>query len=393
MFTDPYPRYAELRQTAKVSRVKVRWLIRGTGYMLTRYADVMTLYGDERFSSNALEQSGNAKLAWLFPETFRVLTESMVFKDNPEHKRLRALVQSAFTPKLIKTMTEQIAGITDDLIDRLAEKTDVDLIEDFAVQLPLSVIAAILGADASDRDAFHKWCSKLLRTSGGGPVSIARSLPASHNLLRLFRHLGDEARHHPNDGLISNLVQANDNGDRLSDREVFSMMFLLLLAGHDTTSNLIGNGMLALLNNPDQLARLRAEPGLIDSAVEELLRYASPVAFGVTRYALEEVEIAGVCIPKGGQVIGNIISANRDESVFENAARLDLGRNPNKHLAFAFGTHYCLGHQLARIEGKLAIGELIQRFDNLELSVAQSQLRYKPTAPLRGLTSLPMRVS
>jgi cytochrome P450 len=188
-------------------------------------------------------------------------------------------------------------------------------------------------------------------------------------------------------------VAANEDGDNLTDREVVAMIYLLLIAGHDTTANLIGSSVLALVQNPDQLAAVRANPGLLKDGIEELLRYTSPVPCGTTRIALEDVEIAGTTIPKGSQILGMIISANRDERVYENPEALDLTREPNRHLAFAFGTHYCLGHELARMEGRIALTALLERFEHWEITVPVSRLSYKPTVPLRGLTSLPMRMS
>jgi cytochrome P450 PksS len=211
-------------------------------------------------------------------------------------------------------------------------------------------------------------------------------------MIGLLERLADDRRATPDDRLVTALVEANDNGEMLSDWEVTSMIFLLLLAGHDTTANLIGNGILALIDHPHELHRLRAEPELIDTAIEELLRFTTPVPCGAARIALEDVDVEGVRIPRGANVLGMIISANRDESVFDEPDRLDLGRDPNRHLAFAFGSHFCLGNQLARLEGRIALRSLVQRFENIELAVPREQLRYKPTPSLRGLRSLPLRL-
>ncbi len=189
-------------------------------------------------------------------------------------------------------------------------------------------------------------------------------------------------------------MQASEDGDQLSKDEIAAMIFLLLLAGHDTTANLIGSSTLALLEHPEQADRLRSDPSLATSAVEELLRFTTPVPCGVARTTLADVELAGVCIPKGSTVLGMIISANRDEAVFDQPDVLDLGREPNlRHLTFAFGKHICLGNQLARMEGQLAIGSLLQRFPKMELAIPRDQLRYKPTQSLRGLASLPLRLN
>lgn len=392
MFADPYPRHAQLRKSSPVSMVKAPLIIRGTGYLLTRYEDVLALHSDPRFSTDAIKHGGAGKVEWLMPSTLRLLTETMVFKDDPDHKRLRNLVHKAFTPKLVATMAGDIADIAADLVEQLAERRDVDLVNDFAVRLPLTVIATMLGVSDRDRDKFHEWCHRLSQASGTGMVGLIRTTGTARKLIKLFQHLADERRLNPDQRLISELVRANEDGDKLSEREVVAMIFLLLLAGHDTTANLIGSSVLALLDHPDQLAKLRANPELIDTGIEELLRYTSPVPCGGTRFATEEVEIAGTRIPTGSQIIGMISSANRDETVFDNADDLDLSRKPNRHIAFAFGPHYCLGHQLARLEGRSALMALLQRFDNLEVTVPRSELRYKPVISLRGLVSLPMRV-
>jgi cytochrome P450 PksS len=300
-------------------------------------------------------------------------------------------VHKAFTPKLVSTMASDITKIAEQLADQIAARPEVDLVHDFAVRLPLAVIATMLGVADDDRDRFHRLVEQL-GAGAGQRTAILRNAAAARELLRLFEKLIDDRRLRPDDGLISELVRANEAGDRLTHRETVAMVFLLLLAGHDTTANFIGSSVLALTEHPDQLAALRAHPELWDTAIEELLRYTSPVACGGARIPLEDVEIAGTTIPKGKQVLGMIISANRDEAVFDNPDDLDLTRKPNKHLAFAFGVHYCLGHQLARLEGRTALTTLLQRFPNWELTGPRSQLRYKPTVPLRGLTSLPIRM-
>ncbi|WP_040795877.1 cytochrome P450 family protein [Nocardia higoensis] len=393
MFGNPYPRYEYLRKHAPLSRVKAPRMVPGIGYMLTRYDDVMTLHSDPRFSSDALAHGGLAKYSWLVPPTLKLLTQTMPFKDDPDHKRLRTLVHKAFTPKLVAGMADAVTRIAEELADELAAEREVDLVSDYAVRLPLSVIATMLGVGAADRDRFHTWSHRISATGGNDIVRLVKTMGTSRKLLAFFQYLVDERRAAPDEGLISALVEARDEDDKLGDREVLGMVFLLLLAGHDTSSNLISSSVLALLDNPDQLALLRETPDLIDSGVEELLRYTSPVACGATRFATEDVEIAGSVIPAGAPVLGMIISADRDESAFHEPDTLDLTRKPNKHLAFAFGSHYCLGHPLARLEGRIALRTLLERFPNIEATTPRSSLRYKPTPSLRGLLSFPVRVS
>ena len=324
----------------------------------------------------------------MLPPTIRMLTQTMVFKDDPDHKRLRALVHKAFTPKLVATMESDIVKIADQLADEVAAKRDVDLAHEYAVRLPLAVIAKMLGVADKDRDEFHQLVEKV--GDGGRKLGM---FSAARRLVQLFEELIEERRVRPDDGLISDLVRANADGDRLTHKETVAMVFLLLLAGHDTTASLIGSSVLALIEHPDQLALLRQQPELLaGTGIEELLRFTSPVASGAARLAKEDVEIHGVAIPRGSQILGMIASANRDETVFDNPDSLDLTRKPNRHLAFNFGMHYCLGHQLARLEGRIALTALLDRFAHWELAVPKEKLHYKPTVSLRGLTKLPIRM-
>jgi cytochrome P450 len=393
MFSDPFPRYAELRRTAPVSRVRSKQLVRSGGYLLTRYDDVMLLHTDVRFSSDIMKQ-GNPGLQKYLPRMFRLLTDSMVFKDDPDHARLRRLVNKAFTPRMVQQMANDIQVIVDQLLDGLAQHEVVDLVEDFAIPLPLSVISRMLGVADTDRDEFQAQMGRFAGSVGGGNLfEFLRVVPAARRLLKMIERLADERRSAPDEALISALVAANEDGDQLSDDEIVAMIFLLLLAGHDTTANLIGSSILTLLEHPDQAARLREDDSIAVSAVEELLRFTTPVPCGAARIMLEDIDIAGVTIPKGSNVLGMIISANRDETVFDDPDVLDLGRDPNRHITFAFGKHYCLGNQLARLEGQIAIRALVQRFPDMGLAVPREQLRYKPTQSLRGLRSLPLRLN
>jgi cytochrome P450 PksS len=392
MFTNPFPTYAELRRTSPVATVRSQLAPRG-GYLLTRYDDVMMLHTDERFSTNVVKWGNFERAARFSPRVFRLLfTESMVFKDDPDHKRLRGLVNKVFTPRVVERMTGDVEKIVGQLIDDMAARGDVDLVRDFAVPLPLAVISEMLGVGEADREDFHVWVTKLNEGTTSA-VALLRALRPATRMLRLFERLVEQARSNPNEGLISALVQANEDGDHLSDNELLGMIFLLLLAGHDTTANLIGSATLALIENPDQLALLRERPELIDSAVEELLRYTTPVPCGAARFPTEDVEIAGTTIPMGSAILGMIISANRDPDVFTDPDVLDITRTDNRQLSFAFGAHFCLGNRLARLEARLALSALVQRFSEIELRVPRSALAYKPTQSLRGLRELPLRLS
>jgi cytochrome P450 PksS len=244
----------------------------------------------------------------------------------------------------------------------------------------------------TDRHRSQRWSNTLV-TLGGSRWGIVLSIPAVWRFLRDIRKLIQARRAQPRDDLVSALIQAEEAGQQLSEEELVAMTVLLLVAGHETTVNLIGNGTLALLEHPEQLARLRNDPALIRSAVEELLRFASPVETATERYAREEVRIAGVTIPRGELVFAVIASANRDERQFADPDKLDITREPNKHLAFGLGAHYCLGAALARLEGQLALGTLLRRAPGLRLAVAPAALRWRSGLVLRGLKALPVRLA
>jgi cytochrome P450 len=392
MFSNPFPHYAHLRQEAPVSRARTQ-LTRPDVYMVTRFDDVMQVHTDPRLSSDIMTYGGVGMVRYA-PRMFRLLIDSMVFKDDPHHKRLRGLVNKAFTPKRIQAMSDDIAKIVDQLADRLAQRKTVDLVREFAVPLPLNVISTMMGVGDEDRDRFHTWIEEFTQsTSSSTLMSMIRAMPTGRKMTKMFDRMVEERRQEPDDGLISALIRAQEGDDRLTDHELVAMMFLLLLAGHDTTANLIGSSILTLLEHPDEMDRLRAEPDLVETGVEELLRFTTPVPCGAARIATEDIEIGGYAVPKGSHLLGMIISANRDESVFDQPDRLDLGRTPNRHITFAFGSHYCLGNQLARIEGRLAISTLVRRFPDMRLAVPKEQLPYKPTQSLRGLRSLPLILS
>ena len=392
MFTDPFPRYAELRRAAPVSRVVSKQLVRSGGYMLTRYDDVLQLYSDPRFSSDLMGQGKPGVVRYL-PRAVRMLLDSMVYKDDPDHARLRRLVNRAFTPRMVAQMSADIQRMVDDLADALDRPGPVDLVAEFAVPLPLAVISRMLGVSDEDRGPFHTLTSRFVSGVGSGSLyEFARVLPTARKLLKLIERMAEDRRTSPDDGLITALVVAGEDGDALSPDETSAMIFLLMLAGHDTTANLISSSILALMDHPDQADRLREDESITTSAVEELLRFTTPVPCGTTRMATEDVEIGGTTVEKGSNLLGMIISANRDETVFDRPDQLDLGREPNRHITFAFGKHFCLGNQLARMEGQIAIRTLVERYPDMRLAVPADQLRYKPTQSLRGLRALPLHL-
>jgi cytochrome P450 PksS len=297
----------------------------------------------------------------------------------------------AFSPRLIEQMRGRIEMLTNDLLDAVQGRGRMDLIRDYALPLPTTVIAELLGVPVKDRHAFHRGTNAIV-SAGSSSRAMLMALPSAWWLIRYIRMLVRKRRADPRDDLVSALARAEDAGDMLSEDELMAMVFLLLAAGHETTVNLIGNGTLALLEHPDQMAKLRNDPALIKPAVEELLRYTSPVEMATERYAREDVTMAGVTIPRGEMVFAVIASANRDERQFADPDTLDVTREPNKHLAFGLGPHFCLGAPLARLEGQIAINTLLRRVPELRLTAAPDVPRWRRGLLFRGLESLPVAI-
>lgn len=390
---DPYPMFAELRKTAPVMRIKTPLI--GPAWLVTRYDDVRLVLSDPRLANDrrTLDDSRRRAIEVLIPSVFRLLQDSMVMSDAPNHRRLRTIVHQGFTPRMVETMEVRIGEIVDDLLARAALKPNIDLMADLALPLPITVISDMMGVAERDRIQFRRWSSKFLEATSGGALGMVRQLPNGYRMKAFFARLIAERRAAPQDDLVTALVQAEADGDRLSQNELLSMIFLLLLAGHETTVNLIGNGVVALLDHPEQLALLRSNPDLIDSAIEELLRYTNPVQHPTLRYAREDLEIGGQLIRRGETVLPLLASANRDETVFTNPDVLDITRKPNKHLAFGLGVHYCLGAPLARLEARIALTALVQRYPNLRLTTAPAQLQWRGAPALRGLRTLPVQLA
>jgi len=382
---DPYPFYSLLRAESPVFRVELP--TRQPAWLVTRYDDVAALLKDERFvkdKASTLSADEAGKQPWV-PALFKPLARNMLDVDPPDHTRLRQLVHKAFTPRPVERLRERIESLTEELITAAGRRGRMDLIADYALPIPATIIAEMLGVPASDRHRFHRW-SRVIVASDPSGWSMVRAIPSAIAFLRYIRRLVQARRSSPRDDLVTALVQAEEEGTRLDEDELVSMIFLLLIAGHETTVNLIGNGMLALLRHPDQMQRLREEPGMIKTAVEELLRFEGPLATATERYAREDVEVAGTIIPRGELVYALLASANRDERQFPDPDRLDLTREPNRHLAFGLGIHYCLGAPLARLEGQIAIGALVGRLPDLRLS--RRPLRWRRGLVLRGLAAL-----
>ena len=388
---NPFPLLANLRASQPVFRSALP--DKTPVWLLTRYDDVVTLLKDERFVKDkrkAMTAEQLRKMPWV-PPMFRPLERNMLDLDSPDHTRLRTLVHKAFTPSLVAHMRDRIQALADELLTQVLHKGECDLIRDYALPLPMIIITEILGVPTRDRGKFHKWSKAVVSLSSPNPT--LRVIPNVWLFVRYLRRLFETRRRDPQNDLVTALITAEEAGDKLSRDELLAMVFLLLIAGHETTVNLIGNGMLTLLEHPAAMDQLRQDQVIIKSAVEELLRYTSPVLMLTERYAREDVTIHGVTIPRGEMTLGVIGSANRDETVFRNPDELNLTREPNRHLSFGQGIHFCLGAPLARLEGEIAINTLLRRTSDLRLGVAPESLRWRPSIMLRGLESLPISFS
>lgn len=380
---DPFPFYARLRSEAPVFRTMLP--DKRTVWLITRYDDVVEVLKDGRFSKD----KATARQTFWLPGMFKPLMRNMLDLDAPDHTRLRGLVHTVFTPRLIENLRERIQSLADELLDRLLSRGKTDLVHEYAAEIPTTIIAEMLGVPVKDRLKFRKW-SNATAAAIASRFGVLKAIPELALFIRYVRSLAKVRRAKSEDDLISALVRAEEAGDHLSEDELLAMIVLLLTAGHETTVNAIGNGVLALLENPDQLDKLQNRPTLIKSAVEELLRHSGPLETATERFPREDINVAGVTIPRGDLVFAVLASANRDEKRFDGADRLDITREPNPHVAFGFGMHYCLGAALARLEAQIAIATLLRRGRNVRLAVRRNALRWKRGLVLRGLESFPI---
>ena len=367
ILSDPYDTYDRLRTNDPVHRMRLI-----NGWVLTRYEDVdMVLRDHRRFSKNDGRE-----------DEYR----SMLHHDPPDHTRLRSLVSKAFTPRAVRELHPRVQRIVDDLLSELEGKDRFDLIESLAFPMPVTVIAEMLGVPSQDMDRFKHWSNDISLTIEPSlrEDQIRRVERASEKLYDYFESIIEERRREPQDDMITALLNAEDEGDRLTHEELLGTLVLLLVAGNETTRNLIGNGMRALLKHPDQLRKLRDNPDLLDSAINELLRYDSPVQLD-GRLVHSDVEVAGHRIRAGQRILCAIGAANRDPSAFTEPDKLDIERNESSHIAFGRGIHHCLGAPLAMLEARAAFSALLDRFSHIELV---SEPAYRKQVVLRGVEEL-----
>lgn len=387
---NPFPTFAALRAGDPIYAHQAP--DGSTVWYITRYDDVLAVLKDtERFIKDPRNIGAAALVAHKAPGPNQAINQNMLFSDPPDHTRLRALVNQAFTPRRVERMAPQIQTIANGLLDRVQAQGQMDLIAAYALPLPVIVISDMLGIPAADRDEVCDWSQSII-SPGRQRLTYSARRRRLRAFLTYLREIFADRRRQPRDDLITALVQAEQAGDRLTEEELSSMVALLLVTGHETTVNLIGNGVLALLRRPEQLARLKANPAMLDNAVEELLRFDGPVETSTTRWARCDVEFGGQLIRQGDIVRVVLTSANRDPAHFAEPDQLDLARpDCQRHLAFGHGSHYCLGAPLARLEGRIALATLFERLPNLQCSGREDQLQWRSGVLFRGLERLPVR--
>ncbi len=386
---DPYPQYQRLREKAPVYRHPRLGML-----VLSRYDDVVSVLRDPRFIANRTRSKAfqrNDPFSDLPPGMQEGIRKSLLMTDAPDHTRLRNLVNKAFTPRVVERLRPRVQEVVDGLLDRAASRSDMELVRDLAYPLPVTVIAELLGVPAEERERFKSW-SVGLRVLVDPVASIQGmdgAVRAYEEMSEYFSDVFAARRAEPRDDLVSGLVAAEVDGDRLDETELLALCALILGAGHETTTNLISNGVLALLRNPGERKRLADDPSIIESAVEEILRFDSPVQ-ATDRVASEDCEIHGERVEKGSFVVTLLGAANRDPARFPEPDRLDLTRDDGRHVSFGQGAHFCLGAHLARVEAQIALTSLLARFP--EFTGPTEAKAWVGSTVLRGPTELPLRL-
>ena len=384
---DKYAWYERIREEAPVHKGKISVL---TVYTLSRYEDCASILKDPRVLRNrSVANGGGSRFPFPVPKSVKPLIESMIQADEPEHRRLRELVRRAFRPQAIKQVEERIASHTDELLDDLESQGEFELQSSFALPIPVRMIGDMLGVKRDDMPRLRNTISTV--TEGFGGLRMLRSLMVDlPSAVRFMRELIAEKRTNPGDDILTELINTEHDGDQLTEDELVAMAFLLVVGGYETTVHLITNGILTLLQQPEQLARLREEPDLAETAIEEILRHRGPIQGTKPGYPSEDITLHGVTIPRGKPIMPLLGAANHDPRVFDDPHTFNIARTPNRHLGFGHGVHFCLGAHLARAEAKIAIMGLIQRFPDLRLACDESALELQAMPLWHRYRQLPL---
>ncbi len=386
-YRDPFPVLASLREEAPLLRTKIP--IMGKAWVTTTHAAAIRVLKDDETFTQRSAKGGIAGLQWWMPRSLKVLANNMLTTDGAEHKRLRTLVDAAFRRRNVVAMEADIAAAANELADQMESSGKADIVADFARLLPLLVISDLLGLPHEDRNFFINSANAFSEVTG--LISFFGMIPALGKLSKYLDGRIAEARQTGGSGLIAALVKEAEDG-HANDEELLATAFLLLVAGHETTTHLISGSIKALFDEPDKRAWLAEDDSRLDLAVEEFLRFVSPVQMTKPRHAREEIEIEGVAMKKGELIVPLLAAANSDPAVFETPEQLLLDRHPNPHIAFGTGVHFCLGHQLARLEAKIALKVLLERFPDMRLECSCDDLKWRKRVGLRALTQLPIRI-
>lgn len=382
-----YAYYKWLRENDPVHKGKLAVM---NIFLLSRYDDCVSVLKDPRIVRNRTTATGGGRFPIPLPKSVNMMIKSMINEDDPEHRRLRTLVHKAFTPSRLAYLDARIETLTHELLDKASKQGGaVDLIEAYALPIPVTIISEMVGVSADETPQFASYMEAL--STGLSGITILKTffldLPKA---VTFCRDLIERKKKNPQDDILTALIEAEEDGETLSEDELIAMIFLLIVAGYETTVHLIGNAVQTLLTHPDQLARLKAQPELMDSAVEEVLRFNGPIQGTKMGYPMEDITIRGVTIPKGKPLMPLLGSANHDEAVFENPEVFDIARTPNRHLGFGQGIHYCLGAPLARMETTVALRNLFDRFPNLRLAVAPEEIKIQRIPAWHRLVDLPV---
>jgi cytochrome P450 len=390
---DPFPGLAAMRAAGPV--IPVKFPLLGKAWLTTTHAASIAMVKDNETFVQEGHHAGKASVGaagmpWWMPKNIRLLANNMLQKDEPDHRRLRKLVDRAFARRDILAMRGRVEAIADRLLDGFEARGEADLANEYARKLPLEVICDLLGLPDADRPGFSDWTRKAFAIKG--PLDLLRMMGVMERLTSYLRGQIEACRREPRTGLIADLVRDEDDGDTLSENELLSMVLLLLVAGFETTTHLIGDCVVALEQHPEQKAFLLADPaGRVERAIEELARFNSPVQMTKPRFVARDVEFLGAKLKRGELIVAYLASANSDPAVFEAAEDLRLDRFPNPHLVFSSGIHHCLGMQLARVEAQCAVARLYARFPDLRIPPPDA-IQWDGRLGIRGVAALPTRL-